>query len=179
MSNIEILEKLEKKLRKPENDRDYLADHLVKLAFIVAHGKLTESGMVRGALGGMTYAINRLREIWAEEAETPSTKSTEELAEIYAGVQLQRYTTDREEITRTAEGYKRDCMLVDVATVKIDEDTTYYVFVSRQDQTTVDGRKVLKGELLDAKSSPVPSFDRVFLELQKELNKPTSRPPRR
>ena len=171
MSDVSTLAEVEKKLRKPDNDRAYLAAKLIQLAHVVAHGQDVEDGLVRGALGGMTYAINRLRELWAAKEENPSARTTAELEEIYAQVELSRFDTTVDAARATAQAYLKDSMLVDVSRITLDDGREFFAHVSRRDQTTVDGRKIYRGQPMDSLNALVPSFEQVFWEIQKPKNR--------
>ena len=167
MDTAQALKEIETTLRRPESDRDYLADQLLVLATVVAKGKDQESGLVRGALGGLQYVMDRLREIW-KEPESPEPKTLEELKQIFAGVELSRFAKSQEDVDKTLEIYRKDCILVDVHRVRLSDGDIYYVFASKKDQTTVDGQKLLKGELLDSHTALTPSFQVICRELLKD-----------
>lgn len=166
MSNVDQLTHIEKALRKPDTDRMYLANQLVQLATVIAHQDESESGLVRGALGGMSYVIDRLREIWKEEG-APTPKSLPELQEIFAQVELARFATNEEDVQKTLTHYRKDFILVNVYKIALPDGTPIFIFSSAKDQTTKDGRKLLQGEVLDSNTSMVPSFTQVYRELTK------------
>lgn len=167
MDSSQILREIETTIRKPESDRDYLADHLVVLATVIAHGKDQESGLIRGALGGMQYTLDRLREIW-KEPELPEPKTLAELKEIYAQVELSRFAKNEREVELTREKYRKEFILVNVHELKLSDDTKYYVFSSHKNQTTADGIKLAEGEVLDACTALVPSFQEICRNLLKK-----------
>lgn len=166
MSNVEKLTHIEKSLRKPETDRMYLANQLVQLATVIAHQDEKESGLVRGALGGMAYVIDRLREIWKEEG-APTAKSLDELKEIYAMVELSRFCATEEELQQSLAKYRQDFILAQAYKIEQADGTPVYIISSAKDQTTQEGRKLLQGEVLDSNTSMVPSFTQVYRELTK------------
>lgn len=166
MDTFEILKEIETKLRRPDTDRQYLASQLVVLASLIALDDKDETGLVRGALGGMQYAIDRLREIWRNPYLKP--KTLDELKDIYAQVELKRFAKTNDDIESSREAFRKDAMLYNTHRLEIPNGETYYVFSSKVDQTTVDGRKVLQGEILDASCSLIPSFQIVYQELLKQ-----------
>ena len=171
MDNAELLKQIETKLRKPESDRDYLAGQLFALAGIIAHSKESESGLVRGALGGITYAIDRLRELW-KEPDAPEPKSLEELKQIYADIELSRFARTEKEVSDTRLKYQRENILINVYRFDIEGETDpVFVFASRLDQTTIEGQKILKDEVVDADCAKIPSFQSVY----KYLSDPNTR----
>jgi len=171
MTTIELLQKIETRLRTGENDRDYLANQLMVFAAIIANGKDSEDGLVRASMGGMQYCLNRLRAIWRDPS-LPEPKSLPELEEIYASVELQRFARTEKEVEETRAHYRKENILLDVYVLKIEgEDDPVYVFSSRLDQTTIDGHKIFKGEILDSVAAPVPSFQVIL----REITNPTKR----
>jgi hypothetical protein len=171
MDNVELLKKIETTLRKPESDRDYLASQLMVLAGVIAHSKECESGMVRGALGGMAYTIDRLREIW-KEPNAPEGKSLEELQDLFAQVELARFARNQKDLDATREKYRKENVLINIHQLKVgDLDEPVFIFSSRQNQTTIDGEKLMAGEILDAACTMVPSFHTVF----RHLNNPNKK----
>jgi hypothetical protein len=166
MNSVQTLKEIETSLRQPESDRGYLADHLVVLATILALEKNQESGLVKGVLGGMQYAIDRLRDIW-KEPDAIQPKSLAELKSIYAEVELSRFAKNKAELDESLKRYRQDCILVTTHQLKLSDGATYYVLASANDQTTVDGQKLLKGEILDAHTALTPSFQVVYRELLK------------
>lgn len=166
MDNVELLKKIETTLRKPESDRDYLASQLMVLAGVIANFKEDEIGLVRGALGGMSYVIDRLREIW-KDPDAPEPKSLEELKQIFAEVELARFARSQKELEDTRDKYRRDNLLINVHQLQVDDlAEPVYIFSSRINQTTIDGEKLVAGEILDAACTKVPSFNAVFRHLQ-------------
>lgn len=170
LSNTEMLKEIETKLRQKETDRIYLTSQLQLLAAILAHDGTNESGLVRGALGGMYYCLKRLREIWKEEgvSEPPSA---ERLQEIYAEVELSRYALTDQARKDTMATLRRDCMMANMHELTLSDGRKVWVFASANDQHTVDGRQIARGELLEASSTMVASFDAYYRALQKELEK--------
>lgn len=169
-TNVELLKMIEQKLRSRENDRDYLAHQLMVLAGVIAHEKQNESGLVCGALGGISYAVNRLREIWKDD-EAPSPKSLAELEEIYAGVELMRFARTEKDLEATREKYRKENLFINIHKLEFEGLEPVYVFSSRINQTTIDGAKVQQSEILDAACAPVASFQTVF----RELNNPNKK----
>ena len=167
MDAAQTLKEIETILRKPESDRDYLADQLLVLATIVAKGKNQECGLVRGALGGMQYTIDRLREIW-KKPDASESKPLDAFKDIYAKVELSRFVKNQDDVKKTLDLYLKDCILVDVHRVVISDGDIFYVFASRKDQVTVDGQKLLKGEILDSHKALTPTFNIVCRELLKQ-----------
>lgn len=170
MNAVDELKLIETKLRTRENDRDYLSHQLMVLAAVIAHEKQNESGLVCGALGGMVYAINRLREIWKDD-EAPSPKSLAELEEIYAGVELMRFARNQHDLEATRMKYRKENLMINIHELKFEGLDPVYVFSSRINQTTIDGSKILAGEVLDAACAPVATFQSVF----RELNNPNKK----
>lgn len=166
MSNIDILKQIETKLRKPDTDKNYLSNQLMVFAAIIAHGKDqgAEDGLIRAAMGGMQYCLNRLREIWRNPAE-PEPKSLPELEEIFAGVELQRFARTEKELADSRARFQRENLMVNVHELILEDESKVYVFSSRINQTTIDGDKILAGEILDAACAPVPSFQVIYREL--------------
>lgn len=171
MNNIQLLKAIETKLRQPESDRDYLSHQLMVFSAIIAHGKQAEDGLVRAAMGGMQYCLNRLREIWKEPA-APQPKSLTELEEIYAQVELMRFARTPQELEDSKTKFRGEALMVNLTEVKIDGvEDPIYVFSSRQKQTTKEGCQLLAGEILDAACAPVPSFQTVYRELTNPYSK--------
>ena len=166
MDNVDILKLIETTLKTSETDRDYLADQLVLLANVIRSGKDNPTGVTLGALGGLLYAAERLKETWDKLSSTP-TKSLHDLKQTYAEVELSRFATTQDEIKRTLQRYLKDCVLVYTTKVEVSPDRCYFVFASLNEQTTVDGRKLSKGEVLDSVDAWSPSFRVIARDLLK------------
>lgn len=169
MNNEDILREIETILRRPETDRKFLAGQLVVLASIIALDDENETGLIRGALGGLQYTIDRLREIWRQPDS--DIKSLDALKDIFAGVELKRFARTTKEIEATKASLKEANLLFDLRRLEVSNGDTYYVFSSKIDQTTIDGRKILKNEIIDQASAPVPSFPLVYEKLLQQQRK--------
>ena len=161
MNNVSTLTEIETQLRKKETDRAYLSSQLQLLAAIIEHDGENESGLIRGALGGMYYCLQRLRELWKEEGQTEAP-TMERLMEIYAEVELSRYALSEQVRDDTAKILSKDCMLYNTHELKLSDERPVWVFAARTNQHTVDGTPIAAGELLEAASTLVPSFHAYY-----------------
>lgn len=166
MNSIEKLTEIETKLRKRDTDLSYLTSQLQLLAAVLAHDNQNESGLVRGALGGMMYCLERLRKLWGAEGESEPVPSFEQLQEIYAQVELSRYAHTPEVVEETKARLLQDCMMARVIPLTLSDGTVVNVFASDRDQFTVEGDAIAEGELLEASSAMVPSFHVYYNTLQ-------------
>ncbi len=166
MNNTEKLTEIETKLRRRDTDLAYLTSQLQVLAAILAHDNQNESGLVRGAMGGMVYCLERLRKLWRTEEEPESGPSLEELKEIYAQVELSRYALTPEVVEETKARLLEDCMMARIVPLTLSDGTVVSVFASDRDQYTVDGKSIAQGELLEASSAMVPSFQAYYNAIQ-------------
>ena len=167
MNNVAQLTEIETRLRQPASDRALLAQELMILSAIIAHDGQNETGLIRGAIGGMQYCLNRLRKIWQEshESEPPSF---EKLEDLYAQVQLSRYAFDNQVIDATKKKLLADCTMARIHVITLSDGTEVTVFASDRDQYTVDGIRVEAGEMLEASSAMVPTFQQYYHQLLKE-----------
>ena len=167
MNDVAKLTEIETRLRQPATDRALLVQELMILAAIIAHDGQNETGLVRGAIGGMQYCLNRLRKIWRlpDEAEPPSF---EKLEDIYAEVQLSRYALTDRVVEDTKKKLLADCTMARIHVVTLSDGSKVTVFASDRDQFTVDGIRVEAGEMLEASSAMVPTFQQYYHQLLKE-----------
>lgn len=166
MNSVEKLTEIETRLRQPQTDKKYLASQLQVLAAIIAHDGENESGLISGAIGGMIYSLERLRDIW-HKGETPP-KSFDELKEMFALVELSRYAMSEDVVEETKKKLLADAMMARIHEIELSDGTKVSVFASDRDQRTVDGIPVARGEMLEASSTMVPSFQAYYQHLRKE-----------
>lgn len=155
----EILESLETQLRQPDTDRQFLASQLRVLAGVVAIEDDIEDAMTQAALAGMYYTMDRLRRIWAKGAEP---EPLEEMIQRYAEVELSRYAKDEEVVRDSIERFRSENMMASAAQVVGADGLKYTAFYSPINQTTIDGRRVMKYEAMSATSESVVPFTEIL-----------------
>lgn len=156
--STEILEEIETQLRKPETDKQMLLMQLKDCINVAVLEMDKEDGLTRGALGGVFYCLERLRKHWNQDGKAPSMEA---LAEIYADVELQRFDFDQDQIKRTQQHYRDANLLAQLHRVELKDGRSCFVLSSIHNQTTLDGRLIARGEMLESSRAPVPTFGEI------------------
>ncbi len=154
-TDVNTLGELQKQLRSPENDLQHMKQQLFVLSQILFLQGDKEEGLERAALGGMYFAMQRLRELWHQPDQ--HTKSLEELAEIYAGVELKRFISSREAVQEKANEFKEDYIRVNAHRFEVN-GREFFVLSSPAKQTTREGKQLLPGEVIETADPGVPNF---------------------
>lgn len=166
-TDVSTLGELQKLMRSPENDLQNQKQQLYLLAQILFLQGEKETGLERAALGGMFYCMQRMRELW-NTAEEP-TKTLEELSEIYASVELKRFTESHEEVVAQAAELKRDYIVCNAHRFKVN-GREFFLLSSPTQQTTREGKRLFPGEVIETADPGVPNFMEIARVLLKEGN---------
>lgn len=156
--STDLLAEIETQLRQPDTDKKMLLMQLkdcVNVAFLEVE---KEDGLTRGALGGVFYCLERLRKYWNQDGQAPSLEA---LAEIYAEVELQRFDFTQDQLTQTKQHYTDVNLLTQLHRVELSNGDSCFALSSLRNQTTLDGRLIAQGEMLESSRAPVPTFGEI------------------
>ncbi|WJJ54933.1 hypothetical protein [Xanthomonas phage RTH11] len=162
------LGELQKLMRVGDADREFLIAQLNLLAQLLYYEGEKEDGLVRAAIGGMHFCLNRLREIYREEGKSP--KSLEALEEIYAGVELGRFSPSREAVREKAQEMLTDFIRCNAHRFEVNGQE-FFVLSSATNQTTREGKRLFAGEIIETGDPGVPNFQKIVEHLQKNSRK--------
>lgn len=156
--STDILAEIETQLRQPDTDKKMLLMQLKDCLNVACLEMDKEDGLTRGALGGIYYCLERLRQYWNQDGQAPSLEA---LAEIYAEVELQRFDFEADQLARTKQHYSDENLLTQLHRVELRDGRSCFVMSSLRNQTTIDGRLIAQGEMLQSSRAPVPTFGEI------------------
>lgn len=167
-TDTNTLGELQKLMRTPEGDLTHLKSQLNLLAQVLFFEGDKEEGLERAALGGLYFCMQRMRELW----NTPETrtKTLEELAEVYAKVELQRFTKSQADVKEQAQIFAEDHIRCNAHRFEVNGEE-FFLLSSATNQTTREGKRLFQGEILETADPGVPNFQRIVEHLQKQGRK--------